>query len=140
MVVHSFVLKICFKYVCLKYIFGPFWDGLTHLKVRQWTDCIGDVGQITHDSYRPLLGQGYDNWIIKFKDGGDSWEKKRVVSAATCRVHGALEPIAFLHCFRDGVFAGSITTHRDKVSERVVASFVADHTVELEVLSAAFPS
>ena len=109
------------------------------LKVRAYIPCIAGVGSIYMDSFKPIVGTGYENWIIKFQDATlRNWEKKRVVNANSCIAHGRIEPIAFVHCFRDCVLDGTIADVRAKPQSDIVAAFVLAHRPELEAMLAHF--
>ena len=62
------------------------------------------------------------------------WEKKRIVSTASCKNHGPVEPVAFLHAFRDGVIAGDITNVRASPPTSHINNLVALHRNGLEAL------
>ena len=100
---------------------------------RTWFDAVGG-GQICFDVYEPTTGQGYSNYIMKWDYGGKSWEKKRVVSAASTSALGDIEPIAYLHCFKSMVCSGMITTMRTVPPKAMVNAFAEEHQAELTAL------
>jgi len=72
-------------------------------RLRNYIAAVGEIGSITRDVYAPINGPGYTNWIMRFEYRGKTWEKKRLVTDASTRRLGPLEPIAFVHAWRDMV-------------------------------------
>jgi hypothetical protein len=107
-------------------------------KQRDWHPCISGFGRIFMDAYRPDHGHAYDNWIIQFQWNGKDWEKKRVSNAVSTNTHGLVEVPAYLHCFRDLLMNGTITTYRCKIGSDYIDNFVNMHRPELEALVAHF--
>ena len=101
--------------------------------LRDYSPCIGGIGEIVKQPYDPKGPQiGYVNWIIRFHDGrGKLWTKKRLLSD---NPHGLLEPIAYLHAFRDGVLDGSITYIRQKPNQGKVDALVDRYRAEYQAL------
>ena len=67
---------------------------------RDWQAAVGS-GKIFFDSnYQSLTGKSYSSWIMKC-DKHPACEKKRVVNDTSTRNFGDIEPICFLHAWRD---------------------------------------
>ena len=100
---------------------------------REYSPCIGGIGEIVKQSYDPVGPQkAYVSWIIRFMDGnGKVWTKKRLLSD---NPHGLLEPIAYLHAFRDAVLDGSITMIRQKPDQGKVDALVDTYRAEYQAL------
>ena len=87
------------------------------------------------DVYSPTTGAGYTNWIFKFEFGGRQWEKKRLVTAASTRRHGPLEPLAFLHAWRDLVMeSGGAVGPRQAPSAAAIDGQFSLHRDEFHVI------
>lgn len=96
---------------------------------RNWRACVAGPGEIFMDVYSPVVGPGYQNWIIRFFHD-KQWEKKRTINDQSTLLHGMIEPIAFLHAFRDLIIDGSLTNVRGKPEPPQVAALVDLHRAE----------
>ena len=71
---------------------------------RAYVPAVG-LGEIYCQEYAPALGRGYANWILMWQQEGQRREKKRLVTDNSTKRHGGIEPIAYLHAYRDLVLA-----------------------------------
>ena len=92
-----------------------------HASERVWIPAIGGIGVITCQSYTPSGGGGYVNWILEWEMGGKKWEKRNVAPKA-CENFGSVEPVAYLHAFRDAVCNGSVSSARSSIPHSIVDS------------------
>ena len=106
--------------------------------VRDYYPAV-DGGSITCDLYEPLAGKAYANWILKWNSGGGKYERKRNVSEAATRAHGAIEPVAYLHALKALVNTNPSDAKRTKPTPAAVAEQVRLHRAEFESMVAAFP-
>jgi hypothetical protein len=67
-----------------------------------------------------------------------SQEKKRFASESNMTAFGPIEPIAYVHAWRDGIMNGTLQSARDQVSAATVAAFVGAFRAECEALLATF--
>jgi len=104
-------------------------------RFREYIPAVGGIGMVFKDVYSPTTGAGYTNWIFKFDFGGRQWEKKRLVTAASTRRHGPLEPLAFLHAWRDLVVeSGGAVGPRQAPSAAAIDGQFSLHRDEFNVI------
>jgi len=108
-------------------------------RLRNYIGAVGELGSITKDVYAPIRGAGYTNWIMRFEYRGKQWEKKRLVTDASTRKMGPLEPIAFLHAWKDMVLQseGAVGA-RQSPSAAAVENMFNLHRGEFEQIAANF--
>ena len=91
-----------------------------------------------YDKYAPPGKPVYANWILQFYVGDEMFTKKRLVTAKATQLHGEIEPVAYLHAFRDLFVSGVIVNARDAVPRHYVSDQVLAHRAEFEALVASF--
>ena len=95
-------------------------------------------GSVFYEEYREFgFGRLYKNWIFDCPHHGSACQRTIGVIPKNIQQHGILEPLAYLHVWRDLVPGprGHRLTHADPAD---VASFYTDHQDELEQLADRF--
>lgn len=108
---------------------------------REYQPAVGE-GEIVLDRYQPANSPAYENWILRWEAHGQTWEKKRNVTALATRVHGAIEPIAYLHAIKTQVCNGDQTflgNPRAKPTPDQVAQEVESHRDAFDSILSSFP-
>ena len=107
---------------------------------RAFLPAVGG-GQIALQAYTPASGRSYTNWILRWvSPDGVTMERKRLVTAASTRRHGDIEPIAYLHALKALIMAGDpsvVDDRRGKPTQAVVDEQVASHAAAFAELLAA---
>lgn len=101
-----------------------------------------DGGLIAYQEYTPPGGRHYSNWIIRWEgEGGQKFERKRLVTDASTRSHGAIEPLAYLHALKELIIAGDprVAGPRAKPPQDAIDDQLVMHREAFEAIVASFP-
>lgn len=108
---------------------------------RPYLDAIGG-GECYFEEYTTPTGSSYGNWIFKCPHVGpghsSNCERTLGMSARNTARHGSVEPLAFLHAWRD-VEPDPVRGHRKTNPDpAVVDAFISNHSEELTTLNEMF--
>ena len=103
---------------------------------RDWKPAING-GRCCYDAYRGPRGNSYDNWTLQCHRH-ENCERTRGVMASSTKRYGELEPLAFLHAWRDMAVPPGKPHRRCNPKLEDVSRFVDTNLQELADLNAAF--